>query len=441
MEEIAIVSGREDLVTAVKNECRTHSVGAPLVKAGLEDLKLFLDIFNTFSVVIIDAVKISEASLFEFIETCGSKIEHILVLTDTGLRYHPQISYHKSAGSLLDQLRRVINHEKSELFGFASAPVDVLLHFEFLPFDLYIKCSQHRYVKVVHAYDELDEVLKNSLVSKGMESIYFEKKHNKTFSSLLINNLINRVEKDYHSVDAAMSAIDEVYNTARGIVQSLGFKPRIIEVCESVMQKIMETIHASKSNLADYLGSFTGDQEISFKYRMIELTCLLSLKILDEDSSKGENFQKIVFAALFCDIGLSDPGHLHVRRNSQLVHFDQETAEKISSHAGVSSGLVAQYPSAPAGVEFIIKQHHGSLNGVGLPEKFDPSLHPLAKCFIVAQEISYGILVDHSKRPLEKILQMRSFFLGTPLEDHYTTLLKSCCGEPEEEELPPAIAV
>ncbi|MES2525593.1 MAG: hypothetical protein V4598_00845 [Bdellovibrionota bacterium] len=432
MEEVALVSNREEFVSILRSECRSLIMTSPLTKSTLEEFKSFLDIFQAFNMLIIDADQESENKLFEFVETSGAKIKHIMIFTKRGLRFHPRVSYHKSINSLLEHIRRLVQHQKSEQSGFASAPLEVFRHFKFVPFDLYIKCSPYRYVRRVHAYDELDPGFVESLSEKGVEHIYFDRKYNKTFSNLLINNLINRVEKDYQSMGATVSALDEVYKTARGIVRSLGFKPRIVEVCESVMEKITETIHASQSNLVEYLMEFSQDHKISLKYRLVELTCLLALRMLEEGEDKEEGFKKIVFAAFFCDIGLSDPGHIHVRKNSQLEIIDVDLADQIRKHALVSSEIISSYENAPSEVGIIITQHHGSLTGIGFPETFDENLHPLAKCFITAQGIAYQILMDQSVRPMDKILSLKGTYMDTTLEIYYANLIKGCFSQLKE---------
>jgi hypothetical protein len=47
--------------------------------------------------------------------------------------------------------------------------------------------------------------------------------------------MINRVEKDYDSIDEKLMATTEVYLTTYQIVGKLGFKPKMVEICESVL--------------------------------------------------------------------------------------------------------------------------------------------------------------------------------------------------------------
>ena len=57
----------------------------------------------------------------------------------------------------------------------------------------------------------------------------------------------------------------------------------------------------------------------------------------------------------------------------------------INNHALQSSLIIERFPKVPTGTDIIIKEHHGSKSGIGLPDSLSISISPLSMMFIVVE--------------------------------------------------------
>jgi hypothetical protein len=96
---------------------------------------------------------------------------------------------------------------------------------------------------------------------------------------------------------------------------------------------------------------------------------------------------KISFVAFFHDIALQDEKLLllHSDKDIETAQLTDSEQKKVKEHAVRAAHFLAKYYSSlPLGVDIIVKQHHGSRNGIGF--NLSQNISPLAIVFIVAEE-------------------------------------------------------
>jgi HD-GYP domain-containing protein (c-di-GMP phosphodiesterase class II) len=242
-----------------------------------------------------------------------------------------------------------------------------------------------------------------------------------------LNNMINKVEKNYSSADEKLKAVNEVFVTTKEIVQSVGLPPRVIEVCESVMESISSDVLKGKDKFASYLTQMKDHSKVNFQFRFVELTSFIATQMVEVQNEPGKNEQikKIVFAAFFCDISLTESEHLNYRSEESIKDLWPEDKKTILEHALKSSQIAAKYKNAPEDADVIIKQHHGSVDGTGFKDATGP-IHPLAKCLMAAQELAFCILKETDKSPETVINNVLTRFQGTPIHSYLVLFEKSC---------------
>ena len=60
------------------------------------------------------------------------------------------------------------------------------------------------------------------------------------------------------------------------------------------------------------------------------------------------------------------------------------------------------------------------------PKEISPDLHPLSKCFMAAQELSYQILTETDQDSADVVKDVIKKFQGTPREEYLLGFEKSC---------------
>lgn len=277
-----------------------------------------------------------------------------------------------------------------------AIPLNTLLHFEQVPFDLYLKISRERFVKRIPAFESIDRQLILDLQKRSICELYCDKKFNRDFSMMLINNMINKIERGYEKVDEKLLASNEVFLTTKEIVQHLGISSRVIEVCESAIERITQDVAETKDQFGNYIRNLKESPELAFQYKLIELTSFISGQLIYgmDYFAKEEQIKKLVFASFFCDITLTNPNHLMIRKGEELEKLPLNEHSEVGLHALKASELVATYKNTPKEVAVIVRQHHGSFSGMGFPLKRSTELLPLSKIFMISQDLAFDILTD-----------------------------------------------
>jgi len=431
ISQVIVFTQRPEFKMLLEIECRGNSLYSLLVQKGLEDFKSILNLLNSIDVLVIDCPDDQEvlASLLLEVSKKRGAIKEMFFLSDAPIPFERINVYPRNEiESLLTDLKKMINPPDDMNEGYISVPVESLIHFKLLPFDLFIKVGEDKFFKRIPAHEEIGSETFASFFQRGVTNLYFEKRYNRDFSSMLINHMINNVEKEYEAIEDKLLATNHVYQTTHQIVAKLGFKPKLIKVCESVMNQILGDVSNGKENFVKFLDQLRHQRELSFSYRLMELTSFIGTQMIESMETNGqeEKIKRLVFAAMFCDLALENPNQVHIRKTDQLSKLSQSEQKLISEHAFKGSEQILNYASAPIEAAAIIKQHHGSASGVGFPKEISSKILSLSKCFIAAQELSYEILTQEHRDPSDIVNLVRLNYLDTPLEEYLVQFQKSC---------------
>lgn len=422
---VIVFTKRIEFKTLLEIECKGLTGFAPVVKDTIEELKAFLGLLPKIDVLVIDnSIARQDYSFLQ-----ESEIKNILMLTDAPLDLERCQSFSSNAiESLITKMKNLLSSDDQTRAGYISIPIDSLIHFKILPFDLYIKIGEDKYIKRVHSNEDIDEQVLNALKTKGVSELHFERKYNRDFSMMLLNNMINKVEGDYTSPAERLKATNEVFLTTKDIVQSVGLPPRVIQVCESVMERITTEVTINKDKFSTYLSEVKIKSTLNFQFRFVELTSFIATQMIEAShtDNREEDIKTVVFASFFCDISLKDANHLEYRNMDSLKDVWHEDQKIILEHARKSSEIVEKYKNAPLLAETIVKQHHGSPSGDGFPTSISSEILPLAKCLMAAQELAHAILKNPEIPSKDIVKNVREQLAGTELEIFVELFEGSC---------------
>ena len=428
--QVLAYSDRMEVVNILENEVKEITGFKAVVKESFEDFCLLLDILVRVDLIIIDAPEddIKKNKIIEYLIDRKDYIRNIIFLSDNQFDCNlGQVFTYEKFEIMIESLKGSLAKFKEEVHEYVSVPIDSLFHFKVLSFDLFLKISKDKYIKRIPACEEVDRATINSLKSRGGYELYFDKKYNKDFSQMLLNNMMNSMERDYHCYKEESVIKDEIFLTTKEIVQSLGLPPRIISLCDSVMGGIIQDISRGKNQLSSYIHQLK-ESNLSFHFRHIELTSYIASQIVDDfQSFASSDFTKrVIFSAFFCDVTLRRPELIHIRTQEQLMGLNGQTIKEINMHALKASELVLNYQNAPIGAHRIIRQHHGALNGIGFSDKHYDKLCPLTKCLISSQELAYSILNNPEEDARVTLARVAKKYASTPLQDMFDRFEEKC---------------
>lgn len=407
-------------------ECKEISGARPLIRTSIEDLFGLFNIFQTIDILILDVPENSEikSQVKEFINKSEGRVKKLMLIGEADVKARHLTSFSRiDIAELFEQLKLHFDPDAVPVFGWSAIPLCTLIHFEILPFDLYLKLSDTRFVKRVPAYEKMDSELTDVLKAKGITELYCEKKNNREFSMMLINNMINKMERNYDEITHKSRAHDDVLATTREIIQNLGLSSRVVEVCESAIETMCLDVLAEPNEFSSHLLNLKNDRNLSFQYKLICLTNYIGTQLITEMDMPlpDQQIKKLVFASFFCDMTLKNPGFIYHRKPDDTWSMSKDEENEINFHALHASELVAGYKNTPKEVSLIIRQHHGSFSGIGFPVTKSSQLLPLSKILLVSQDLAYAILADENAPVMEVLRQFlnRSYCSGLKeLLDH-----------------------
>lgn len=383
----------------------------PIIQDALDELKNLISMFQTIDVLIIDSENIADIiELEEHLHLCQNTINHIMILgEEVECRERFKFYSRTNIEILFKDLALIIGPHLPTEKVWASIPVCTLCHFQVLPFDLYLKLSEFRFIKMVPAFEAVDSGFIKSLRMKGVDEVYYEKKFKRDFSMMLINNLINRIDQGYKSNDELFHVREEVFSTTKKILQSLGISGRVVEVCESAAEKMISEVLQQPGELRSYLLCLKRDKDLSFHFKLIHLTNYIGAQLINRMNlpQLEQQVRKLVYASFFCDMCLKQKGaHFYRNANDSNEELTLDEQNEINFHALKASELIKGHLDNSNEIKIIILQHHGSFSGIGFPVVKSSELLPLSKILIVAQDLAFDILKNEDTPALEVL---RSF--------------------------------
>lgn len=413
--QVLAFSQRKSFKLLLELECQNFR---PAVYHSVEEFTSILDMFSGADILIIDEpVKSSEFhDLMEKVRQMEGKFNKILLLTDSqNTLTNSQRFGIKDVGSLLFQVRSFLQQQDLSPDDFAKIPADFLLHFNIMPFDLYLKVSDGKYIRRVFAHDEVDSDLITKLQERGVNHLYFEKSHNKALSNLLINNMLNRVEREYDLITEKFSSTSSVYATTKRMVKSLGLKPRLIQMCDALIDDLSLEFKKEKNRAGQYLDNLKTMPHLDFSYRFIHLSSFIVSELADRTQKEDTELamKKLIYATFFCDMALHDTNLLHCRTKSQLQNLGLEEQEEYLTHAWAGAQLVQSIPHLPEGVAEIIFHHH--TDELNIP----PGLKSMVLCLRASHEISYALLTQENRSHQEILADLLETYKDSALSEYF----------------------
>jgi HD-GYP domain-containing protein (c-di-GMP phosphodiesterase class II) len=272
---------------------------------------------------------------------------------------------------------------------FIPVPVRYFLNLDNVNCDVFIRIkkspTEYQFVKRIHNGDTFSKDSIRRYSEQGLENFHIAKDSYKNFSIFLSNRLVEKMDVPDMEITKKIQIMGESYDIAIREVSKLGFNSETIQLTESIIQNMVKNFEKSPemSNLLHkVINSQTG---ILFqRCHMTSIVASEMIKNLKLDDAK--TYEKIAYASFFHDIMMADKEEL-TKINSfddlENANLNEEDWDLVFNHALEASVLIRRHPEAPAGVDEIIKQHHGTTNGKGFSNAID-KLPDLSKIFIIA---------------------------------------------------------
>jgi hypothetical protein len=356
LDDIAAIIFDEHFSEAVIEMVKSNELGVDLLYIGTETL-----------------------SDGEFNLHCFKDVESILPFISSN------ISHPKSRFNVIDDKELYYPIISSTLIKMAKTPVDIYMRLK--------KDDYFHYIKFINKGDELEqgqieklESIPRVFVKRGDKAAFFDDM-NKVLLALLRKTSNPKTAQTENDVRL------EIFNQ----LISIGLSEKSTEIATATIENVTESL--SKGLLKEIKSVYSSDAPDN--YRKSFLASILCVSIAKKLSwVTPSNVEALVLVSFFNDRLLTRDSMHFVEPGNSLDISDYTIDEKelFLNHARLTADWMAKQKSMPPEAERIVRQHHGSVNGVGLETNLSAQITKLTMLFIVAEEFAMEILVNHDQK-------------------------------------------
>jgi hypothetical protein len=121
--------------------------------------------------------------------------------------------------------------------------------------------------------------------------------------------------------------------------------------------------------------------------------------------SKDYTKNKINYITFFHDLCIGSDKLIKIHHDffSEKEHLNPDELALIDKHADSIAKLLEKIVKAPKELVALLREHHGSVNGIGINENLNMRIYPFTKLLIICEKISYEILNTIETSPTKEI--------------------------------------
>ncbi|MCP4913579.1 MAG: hypothetical protein GY909_10705 [Oligoflexia bacterium] len=302
----------------------------------------------------------------------------------------------KEAARLMEvNAQQMFELEVPELYPIST--YSILFDF-YTPTDIWIKeKGEHSVWKSSGDKVTLQEA--RSLILKSQKNIYIDSLYRLSFTDFISEALIKMMNDNSYSSKERINATGVAFSNTIDSLKNIGFSEKNVESTKEII-KSMSTVATTTDGLDDLL-SILQDSTESFLYKHSLMICAIASNCLQHlEWGTEDQIKNICFAAFFHDITIPEDHLCQIHERTELndKELGVEDLERVDKHALEASELISNFPEVAFGVDQLILQHHGSLNGLGFSktDALDNRLSPLAIVFIVVESFVHHLLKNEN---------------------------------------------
>ncbi len=269
--------------------------------------------------------------------------------------------------------------------------------------DIYLKISNDKFIKIIHAGDEYKRDFIYKFSDKRVRYLYIEEGDYDHFSGCILNTpflIFSENSEEMDSMDLCSMTLEVIHD----LVKTTGISPDVIKLVDAVTNKIESDINR-KSNLRDLL--FRLKNRRDYLYDHSYLVAYLSIAVCREmewDSETTRN--KLTYAAILHDVLIDDPelAFAFDLGLDELSTFSEKDIEEYKKHPELTARLISDCSRLPPNIDKIVLQHHERPNGTGFPRRLSATnISKLSGIFNLCHEFVNDLYhndFDSAKLPL-----------------------------------------
>lgn len=333
--------------------------------------------------------------LYQALKTSYSKVPFVICSTDASqLRSRfPDITGFIEKPNVINPVVEIVE----KILGinlvspiYVPIRISLLLRRGTAPYDLFMKLSDAKFVKVLNAGEAFIPSDADRFNQKGLQHLYITSEDSESYLKAFQENLKMVIESDKPaSSELAVMSLESLEAVER-IGSALGWTPPVLEAAKHAVHLAVKAVSRDASILKLFKQKL---KDPSSKYSgHTSLLALLSCGICHTLGWTSESTQmKLGLAALMHDLTVDESAYNEIFVWNDAASDSQvKTPEviKYRNHPADAANLLLTMKSVPADVDQIILQHHEKKDGSGFPRGLISSrISPMACIFIIVEDL------------------------------------------------------
>lgn len=332
--------------------------------------------------------------LYQQIQENKWKIPFVVSSTDAELTrnkfpdIHGFIEKPNITAALIGLVDAVVSQHKSPP-TYVPIRISLLLRSGTSNFDLYMKLSDTKFIKVINAGEAFIPSDAERFRNKGLEHLLITAGDAESFLKAFEKNLSTMMSSETVAPELVVTSL-ETLETVERIASSLGWTPAVIHAAKNAVNLAVKAVSAEPNLLKIFKNKLSNPQSIYSSH--VGMSALLSCGFCHNLGWVSESTQmKLGLASLMHDIAVDEKKYEDIMLwNQAASDLNDKSAEisKYRNHPAEAANLLLTMKDLPADVDQIILQHHEMKDGTGFPRGLISSrISPMASVFIIVEDL------------------------------------------------------
>jgi len=315
-------------------------------------------------------------------------------------------------------------------------PIRMFFSLDVAPCDTFYRVREKdgttKYHQIFMANEDIWPKVKDYL-DEGVSTLYVPASMRFAFAKFVTGQLVDKLngiaKNPKTKTGEKLEVVEQGIETVAEQLFDGEVTKEVIELsnkCMNTMEEVIDDVPDLKGLLKELTANKSG-----FLYSHSIIAGFVASHVLDNIEWGGESHkEKLKFVLFFHDMHLTSvyKNHPELQYEDKVIfdgNLTEEEKEAVVSHAAEAADAIKRYPKCPLGVDAIIRQHHGTSNGLGFATTYKDDISPLAKVLIISEAFTEEMLKTIQRSEKVEIPVIMNFLLEKFSKHTYVKITKT----------------